>query len=80
MADIDDLDRCIAGLQHLQRTSWQLLGNQSTSADECRAARRQLRKTSSDLRSLLEMRSQRERFVRRGVDGQGVELWHAPAA
>ncbi|MBA2398123.1 MAG: hypothetical protein H0V72_05405 [Bradyrhizobium sp.] len=80
MADIDDLDRCIAGLLRLQRISWQLLADQSTTADESRAARSQLRNTSRDLRNLLEMRSQRDRFVRRGVVNEGVELWHAPAA
>jgi hypothetical protein len=80
MADIDDLDRCIAGLLQLQRVSWQLLADQSTTADESRAARSQLRSTSRDLRNLLEMRSQRERFVRRGVVDEGIELWHAPAA
>jgi hypothetical protein len=78
MADIDDIDRCIAGLLRLQRVSWQLLANQSTTADESRAARSQLRKSSSDLRSLLEMRSQRERFVRRGVVEEA--LWHTSAA
>jgi len=80
MADIDDLNRCIAGLLQLQRISWQLLADQSTTADESRAARSELRKTSSDLRTLLEMRSQRERFVPRGVVEERVELWHTPAA
>lgn len=80
MADADDLDRCIVALLRLQRISWQQLADQSTTSAESRAARSQLRKTSSDLRSLLEMRSQRDRFVRHGMVEQRVELWDAPAA
>jgi len=80
MTDTDDLDRCIAGFQRLQRMSWQLLADQSTTAAESRAARSQLRKTSSDLRALLEMRSQRDRFVDRRTAENGAELWHTPAA
>jgi hypothetical protein len=80
MTEVDDLDRCIDGLLRLQKVSWQLLANQSTTADESRAARSQLRKTSSDLRTLFEMRSQRDGFVRRGMVEHGVRLWPAPAA
>jgi hypothetical protein len=72
MPDVDDLDRCIGGLQRLQRMSWQQLADQSTTADESRAARSQLRKTSSDLRALLEMRLQRSRFARRGLFEEDV--------
>jgi len=76
MPDVDDLDRCIGGLQRLQRISWQLLADQLTTGDESRVARSQLRKTSGELRTLLEMRSQRSRFVRRDVVREGVEVQH----
>jgi hypothetical protein len=80
MPDIDDLDRCISALKQLQRVSWRQLADQTTTADESRAARGQLRRTSSDLRTLLEMRSQRTRFVRREVVGDGLEVRRKPAA
>jgi hypothetical protein len=80
MTHFDDLDRRIAGLQHLQRVSWQLLADDTTTAKESRVARSQLRKTSSDLRALLDMRSQRERMIREGVAEQGSGLLHTPAA
>jgi hypothetical protein len=80
MTHIDDLDRRIAGLQHLQRMSWQLLADDATTAKESRVARSQLRKTSSDLRALFEMRSQREHIVRGGGTEHGSGLLHTRAA
>ncbi len=72
MADIDDLDRCIDGLQHLQRISWRLLATEATTVEESKAARNQLRRTNSDLRTLLDMRSQRARFIRQGAVQKAV--------
>jgi hypothetical protein len=54
--------------------SWQQLADQSTTSDESRAIRNQLRQTSSDLRYHLEMRSQRVFLCRRAVgEDIGVE-------
>ena len=80
MPHVDDLEHRIAGLLQLQRVSWQLLADHATTAKESRAVRSQLRKTSKNLRTLFEMRSQQGRSARSGEAEQDVRLWPARAA
>jgi uncharacterized protein YecT (DUF1311 family) len=59
MSDIDALDRNIQALQQLQRVAWQQLADPSMDHVELKDLRNELRRTNSELRCQLEMKSQR---------------------
>ena len=59
MTEVDGLDRNIESLREMQRVAWQQLADRSIDPVELKNLRNQLKRTNSELRSHLEIKSQR---------------------
>lgn len=68
MTEPDVLSRNIRALQELQRAAWQHLADPALTTFERRETRNQLRHSGAELRSYLEMMSERMRFRPRPLE------------
>ena len=68
MTEPDVLSRNIRALQELQRAAWHHLADPALTTFERRETRNQLKHSSAELRSYLEMMSDRSRFRERPVE------------
>jgi hypothetical protein len=71
MTEADNLSRNIQVLKELQRAAWNHLADPALTTFERRETRNQLKQTGAELRSCLEMMSERMRFRPRPVQ-EGV--------
>jgi hypothetical protein len=72
MTEPDILSRNIRALKELQRAAWQHLADPALTTFECRETRNQLKQSGAELRSYLEMMSERMRFRPRPVEEHAV--------
>jgi hypothetical protein len=72
MTEPDVLSRNIRALKELQRAAWQHLADPALTTFERRETRNQLKQSGAELRSYLEMMSERMRFRPRPVEEHAV--------
>jgi hypothetical protein len=72
MTEPDVLSRNIRALQELQRAAWQHLADPALTTFERRETRNQIKQSGAELRSYLEMMSERTRFRPRPVEELAV--------
>lgn len=68
MTEPDVLSRNIHALKELQRAAWYHLSDPALTTYERRETRNQIKQTGAELRSYLEMMSERTRFRARPVE------------
>jgi hypothetical protein len=68
MSEADILSRNIHGLKQLQRAAWRNLADPALTIFERREIRNEIKQSDAELRSYLEMMSDRSRFRERPVE------------
>ena len=74
MTEPDNLSRNIEALKERQRAAWQHLSDPTLTAFERRETRNQLKLSGTELRSYLEMMSERMRFRPRPTEADTADV------
>jgi len=72
MSEADILSRNIHALKELQRVAWRNLADPALTTFERREIRNEIKQSDAELRSYLEMMSDRSRFRERPLEADGV--------